>query len=780
MGIKRLQKSSYRVITEGDMRDVLSTHPDDCFDSVVCDPPYGLEFMGAGWDRGVPGQDFWYQILKAMKPGGYLLAFGGTRTSHRLACAIEDAGFEIRDSIIWIYGSGFPKSQDIGKAIDKAAGAKREVVGIDPEAGRRNKTTKSILGRSAEPEDGDYSVTAPATPEAQQWDGWGTALKPAHEPIIVARKPLSESTVAANVLKHGTGGLNIDGGRIGTGDLTGQRPSSTMVKTDGESSWEQEGILCDLCAKVVADKQKPRTRATKESSVRSRVGRTMKGKDRKNHVDTNKGDIGCFVGQPLVEHNENPNAGSNLNIAEYGKKPMAQSQKDSSSITSTETDSTIESKTCASCGGVITTDTTTKKGTTPRVGRWPSNIILQHHDDCTQAGMKKVKTGTTNSRKGTGLFAFGDHEKKTNPWVGEDGKEEVAAWECHPDCPVRLLDDQSGVTTSGAMKQEVPGYDGNGLFMQGRSGPSNQRADTGGASRFFYQAPGFQNGSCVLCGMPLGIKPVTVKGINTQEVVSCKLERSRSHASSVGQNSKTTSPTTEPTAPKSVLLREEEKIVQAVRFATDLCGSCEIVIAHALVVLRHNPGLGELPFPTYIEGFKRKILIPSLVQCADEWVSTDTIPTIASLSKLFGCVLPAIESYIKQESEGSRGSTESAPTRFRYVAKASLKERYFVCHQCNTVDNDRKAHKTPGWNPKEDGPDPHVQSIIFHPTQKPVGLIRYLIRLVTPPGGIVLDPFVGSGTLGVAAKAEGFNYLGIDNDPDYCRIARYRTSLKQI
>ncbi len=262
----------------GDNVETLRTLPDACVDSCVTDPPYGLEFMGKQWDRGVPGVELWREVLRVLKPGGHLLAFAGTRTQHRMATAIEDAGFEIRDMIAWVYGSGFPKSLDVSKAIDKRGGnvagftefrdavkdamqqngisrkqlqdalgnhmlshyltagsqpavpllrdyriirdtvglgdgfdelfndeAEREVVG-------QHETDMGGLGGERLGQKGG-DITAPATPEAQQWSGWGTALKPALEPITVARKPLC-GTVAANVLEHGTGAVNVDGCKV--------------------------------------------------------------------------------------------------------------------------------------------------------------------------------------------------------------------------------------------------------------------------------------------------------------------------------------------------------------------------------------------------------------------------------------------------------------------------------------------------------------------------------------------------------------------------------------
>lgn len=193
----------------GDCIETMRQMPENSVDSIVTDPPYELGFMGKSWDAsGIAfNVEVWQEALRVLKPGGHLLAFSGSRTYHRMAVAIEDAGFEIRDQIMWVYGSGFPKSLDVSKAIDKAAGVEREIVG-ETRPGAQSEST----GRFGAWGDG-ITPTAPATPEAKKWQGWGTALKPAHEPIVVARKPLI-GTVAENVLTFGTGGLNIDGGRI--------------------------------------------------------------------------------------------------------------------------------------------------------------------------------------------------------------------------------------------------------------------------------------------------------------------------------------------------------------------------------------------------------------------------------------------------------------------------------------------------------------------------------------------------------------------------------------
>jgi len=197
------------VIILGNCLDKIKELETESVDAIVTDPPYELGFMGKAWDAsGIAyNVDLWKECLRVLKPGGHLLAFSGTRTYHRMAVAIEDTGFEVRDMLEYIYASGFPKSLNVGKAVDKLQGNEREHLGTQEREGR----SSGILGKKVQ-------ITRELTKGNSEWEGFGTALKPAHEPIIMARKPLSEKTIVENVLKHGTGAIDIDGCRIPTSD----------------------------------------------------------------------------------------------------------------------------------------------------------------------------------------------------------------------------------------------------------------------------------------------------------------------------------------------------------------------------------------------------------------------------------------------------------------------------------------------------------------------------------------------------------------------------------
>jgi site-specific DNA-methyltransferase (adenine-specific) len=345
------------VILVGDCVELMRELEPASVDAIVTDPPYGLEFMGKEWDRlsgaviqdpaterggfqdGNGGNPYsrsrieygrsdtramqdWHhawatEALRVLKPGGHLLAFGGTRTYHRLACAIEDAGFEIRDCLAWMFGSGFPKSHNIP----------------------------------------DFCHVA----DRAHFIGWGTALKPAHEPIVVARKPLA-GTVAANVLAFGTGALNIDASRISSG----QRPTMEV--------WENDENLCASCAVDAGGTLRPPTLATEASTAQSNAAPMQNGKVERHPGDTSKTATGSSSGLSPVAPSADPSDGISSSTAGSGSNPTGLSPTATSSTTSTETGRTIGSRTCNSCGGPITPHTITEAY--QNVDRWPSNVLL--------------------------------------------------------------------------------------------------------------------------------------------------------------------------------------------------------------------------------------------------------------------------------------------------------------------------------------------------------------------------------------------------------------------
>jgi len=424
-----------------DCRDVLPLLPEGSVDLVCTDPPYGIGFMGKEFDTFKPevvrqemkrdtrtqerrqlyggkesdapsaamaaGRydrstsanqafqqwcfDVFTAILPVCKPGAMLASFGGTRTYHRLTCAIEDAGWEIRDCLMYLFGSGFPKSLDVSKAIDKAAGAEREVVGdkLDRPGYHLHEgkgdgcygAGNGLHAPGTDAREKAATITTPATDAAKAWEGYGTSLKPAYEPIVLAMAPL-DGTFANNAIEHGVAGLNIDGGRIPTGDtLTGS--GGPCLQFGGQNS------------------------------------------------------------RPYQETFEAPG---------YKQHPS---------------------------------------------GRWPANLLLSHTEACRQVGVKKVKgDGHFPAARGKGSDVCGP-----SGHTGQDGLEEkytdgetVEAWECSDDCPVRLLDEQSGTLQSGKMKagtrraaQDHPGSVCYGTYG-GLATDHDTPADTDGASRFFYCA----------------------------------------------------------------------------------------------------------------------------------------------------------------------------------------------------------------------------------------------------------------------------------------------------
>jgi len=452
--------------------------------------------MGKEWDAFVPQPIFWKEVFRTLKHGGHVVSFFGTRTYDWGVMAMRLAGFEIRDCIQWIYGSGFPKSHNISKAIDKLHGAEREVIGKNENHRERNNPMAEMLNLS----NGD--ITKPSTEQAKQCDGWATALKPANEPIVLARKPLEKGlSIAENVMKWGTGGINIDGCRVGNELIKGQKAGQGFNNVKG-------------------------------FGVNTKLG--------------------------------------NEEAKEY-----------------------------------ISLDTN---------GRFPANLILTHHPECECKGLKKVKPSNGSGKAiengggfSKGMFGNGESDKIGGGFTDENGQETIEDWTCNEDCPIRIMDEQSGISKTGDIKSHqekgtgtIYG-NGKGFFSSRNYREVNFKGDKGGASRFFY--------------CPKASKSERNKG----------------------------------------LIGFEEKISGSLNF--------------------RNPS--------------------------------------------------------------SSGRSEDAPSI------------------------DSMGGLT---NPQKN----------FHPTVKPVALMQYLVRMITPPNGIVLDPFNGSGTTGIACKLEGFEYVGMELDAEYCKIAQAR------
>jgi site-specific DNA-methyltransferase (adenine-specific) len=520
-----------QIVINGNNIDILKTYPDNYFDAVVTDPPYGLGkepnaaelmkdwvengyhevsgsgFMGKEWDAFVPQPIFWKEVFRVLKHGGHILSFFGTRTYDWGVMSMRFAGFEVRDCIQWLYGSGFPKSHNIGKAIDKMEGAEREIIGTK-ERGSVEEAKERGVGFLSDPANrnntkqfgyGTELITAPSTEAAKQWDGWGSALKPANEPIVLARKPLEKGlSIADNILKWGVGGINIDATRIG-------------FKDDADY---------------------------KESTQKNQ------------HAD--------FGTKPIT------------NNTVYGDYSMIQ-----------PTNYAPE-------------------------GRFPANIIFTHHPECECIGTKKVKgqiDKPTNRTKFEGTWNEENTGLRNNTnlskegFADENGQETIENWNCHEDCPIRILDEQSGVSKSPKTYKRNSDGINDKIYGQGIGEKSGKDSinfgDKGGASRFFYVAK------------------------------ASKAER--------------------------------------------------------------NNGL---------EGF-------------------DTKQTIG----------------------GGGTYNEEAGAKYGSI-------------------------KAEGKN--------------FHPTVKPIKLMQYLVKMITPPNGIVLDPFCGSGTTGVACKLDGFQFVGMEQDPEYSKIAESR------
>ena len=684
----------------GDNIELLRQLPDNSVDSIVTDAPYGLGqepnptevmqswitngyheisgkgFMGKEWDAFVPQPLFWKEAYRVLKHGGHVLCFFGTRTYDWGVMAMRFAGFEVRDCIQWLYGSGFPKSHNISKAIDKMAGAEREVIGKSdysmPKADNSMSENsygisggKLANGTTAERITAD--ITAPATEEAKQWDGWGSALKPANEPIVLARKPLEKGlSIAENVLKHSTGGLNIDGCRIGL--------SNKDVKDNGRI-----------------------------------INRNIR-----------EGDDGWGM--------QNKNA---------DKVEVLSSQ-----------------------------------------GRFPANLILTHHPDCECVGMKKVGSGKE------GGYNYEGNVYEVEGFIGNNspnansnyGIETIENWICVDNCPVKLLDEQSGVLNkqgvsksdnkSGWQNQYVGGNDVNPIER-------TLYLDTGGASRFFmnFDSGGndgffyyiYEEINTKICGNILENQNVVgmLNGVMLEAEKYIQSVEQFMFGNKSMENYQMDAKYTISTLTKQMIELKTCNALQGLNI--DFYTEELLKTINSLTIL----SIEDVNFANCINRFKNLLL--ELVEHIKGIVNHVKSPYYKNGEKL-------IE---KNTTHTIENIGKDQKHRFFYTAKASKDDRNeglkgFEVKQTtgggggigNYLEDVNSASGKFG---SEKAPSANT-----HPTVKPTELMRYLCRLITPPNGVVLDPFMGSGSTGKAAILEGFQFVGMEMEEEYFKIAEAR------
>ena len=598
---------------QGDSREVLKTLADNSVDSIVTDPPYGLSFMGKKWDYDVPSVEVWAECLRVLKPGGHLLAFAGTRTQHRMAVRIEDAGFEIRDMIAWVYGSGFPKSLDVSKALDKAAGAEREVVGRHANPAG-NKAGGNSLNMSAVGMPDVAYITAPATDAVRQWQGWGTALKPALETVTFASKPYTDEQVR-DIIQSNLFRLEARLWLLSSANAAGK--SST-------SNQSEYGAACAI-AQWNADE-----------------------------ITSTRADLCGQMGTSLFALATT----TSLNIVSSWRRTLDESWSDGSTSTiETKSSTTIDWRTLKFSVSQITPASIIKACSLP--GGFSANAsTAESHFNASLLLLQSILTLSVTEP----VISLAQHEHQgagvtpnldpvvlaRKPLVGTVAANvlEHGTGALNIDgCRVEALDDDCARNPS-LVADTAAGF-GKGLAMGGR-------------------------------GHDAGRWPANLIHDGSDEVVALFPE-STSGAMKAGTQ----------------------------RAAQD------------------EPG-----------------------------------------SVCFGI-------YGGNATSTEISASSGSAARFFYCAKASKEDRNEGCDGLplktgGMVSNTSGQHIT-----RRDGGAPGPTAN-HHPTVKPTDLMAYLCRLVTPPGGIVLDPFMGSGSTGKAAMREGFNFIGIDLSAEYIEIARAR------
>lgn len=533
----------------GDSLNVLDQIPDSVAHAVPSDPPYGLSefttedivqaltcwianqpyvhskggFMGHDWDAFVPGPELWRKVHRVLKPGGHGAIFSGTRTQHLMTLALHLAGFQVRDTLAYMFGNGFPKSLDIAKAIDKSEGHWRG------RAGGVTTGNQAMTGANYERTEKGAAITE----LAQQWEGWGTALKPMHEPISLVRKEL-EGTVIETVSTHGAGGINIDGCRLETQESTRRNPSvvggsaSTnfgkgyaMGGTGHEGGRHPSNVLMSHTEECVLVGTR-RVRATAGEAIfksslgaqvggvygqgHARIGHTFGDEDGTETVE----DWRCAPGCPVLEIDHQSSGQQAISLIR--KEPLGTVAANVEAHgagginihgcrigESKRVPGGLSTVSLQGYGGGGGHETGEESGHDPNVGRFPTNVLMTHLPGCREDGVRKVRTAVAVEKEGgtktNAVFGAYQSLGRTEGYADEDGTETIPNWACAEGCPVATMDAQSGVTKS-SISSATPTYAESGPrtstqstgFLMGKSGHGRQHDDRGGASRFLYTA----------------------------------------------------------------------------------------------------------------------------------------------------------------------------------------------------------------------------------------------------------------------------------------------------
>lgn len=684
-------------VAQGDSAEVLQSLPDNCIDALICDPPAGIGFMGQEWDRDKGGRDAWVawltgimgEVYRVMKPGAHGFVWALPRTSHWTAWALESAGFELRERVQHLFSTGFPKSHDVSAALDRLAGAKRgktryPVTGergnyIDPDNNPRPWKERAMQQGYYEADD-----DTPVSDAAKQWHGWGSALKPATEDWWLVRKPLSESSIARNILRWGTGALNIAATRIDHNESV----KTTSRLPDQGNSWNSTN--CGL----------------------------------------RQGGNGLASASPA--------------------------------------------------------------------GRYPSHVVFSHHPACQQAGVKRVRgiTGGKLPHKQAAPITMhgGFAEKENRPYANyadPDGYEQVQDWRCHPDCVVAELDRQANGQVKTVDKNVTSIYDMNinndevqevnqwqhANIAEKTLPPSHTMSseDSGDsvvenvAAKHELQ-PKVKNQHGGISGKVTGV------GIENGEKQATENNSLCLNTDGYGSNttaqfpkdtkSTTSTTTNQTTESKTCNLSRKNgmtTITNASERTTEL-NQMALLLDNALDAENTNPSQN----------------IPSDAQVH----ITDTASHVQKNPFVNGAAETESMSMPTKPNGYARSKSENSPSRFFqqfaayddgdidivpfiYQSKPASSERnkglYHLDDSTRNRVNSGGLEHDPRWSP--------TQVKNNHPTVKSIALMRWLCTLITPPNGIVLDCFAGSGSTGIAATRLGYRFIGIELDPAWARLA---------